>query len=64
MAISWCNGVIRVEAFNMLAAQEYESGVRGAYLSDGASNVFALYLGWISGLVYSILIFSVGKIVR
>ena len=64
VAISWYIGILRVEMFNEAAAQEFEKGLKESYPSDGASNVFSLTLGWTPGLVYSLLVFGIGKLLQ
>lgn len=62
VAISWYIGIVRVEMFNDIAFREYQDGLRELFPSDGASNVFSLYLGWVPGLIYSGLAFGIGKV--
>lgn len=64
VAISWYIGVLRIEIFNETAAQEIEKGLRESHPSDGASIVFSFYLGWVPGMVYSLLVFGVGKVLH
>ena len=62
VAISWYIGVVRVEMFNNIAFREYQEGLRVQFPSDGTSNVFSLYFGWVPGLVYSSLVYGIGKV--
>ncbi len=61
---SWYIGILRVEMFNDIATQELEKGLREGYPSNGASSVFSLYLGWVPGLVYSLLVFGISMVLQ